>query len=163
MTMNRNDLLEIEINLLLLKYSKQAIIKALAKGLDTHEEILNLDIKNQLEKLKLTQPARPKKVKTFEIEEIIKDHPEKKELLLKLNNRYENKTFLPELRDIKRFFDKHHRSTSTIKSRASAQAATFRMLAALDKAELKRLLDAPSISQSDSALGLISDQILGRK
>lgn len=161
MTMNKNDLLEIEINLLLVKYSKQAIIKALAHSLETHEEILNLEIKNQLSRLRNTQSTKRKK--NFEIEDLLKDNPEKKELLLELHRKYENKTFLPELRDIKRFFDKHHRPTSTLKSRSSAQAATFRMLATLEKSELRRLLSLPGISQSESALGLISDQILGRK
>lgn len=76
--------------------------------------------------------------------------------------RFDNRTFLPELKDVKRFFDRHGRPATVWKSRALAQASLFRVLADASMSELKTLLAEEPVGSNVSSLGLISDEILGR-
>ena len=160
--MNKSEVLDAEVSLLLLKYGRKAVIKALAVRLDSPDELLSLELRRSLDLIKGGVQKRERKIKPFDIGSIVLEYPDKAELLTVLNGRYEDKIFLPELKDIKRLFDRHHRSMVSVRSRLSAQKDVFRLLATLDKTELKKLVNAPVLSSRESSLGIISDQILGR-
>jgi hypothetical protein len=100
--------------------------------------------------------------KQFSLAPLLVGREEKADTLKLLQARFENKTFLPELKDVKRFFDRHERHTPTFKSRLSAQAPLFTILADVDLATLKKLLTESPPGVAHSSLGIISDEILGR-
>ena len=94
------------------------------------------------------------------IDALLSQDPTKTQVLQNLVARYRNKTFLPELRDVRRFCERHGFPFGSTKSRTSALSKVVRLLVKLEHAELDSLLALPT-SGEYSSLGVISDEILG--
>jgi hypothetical protein len=94
------------------------------------------------------------------IQPVLDEHPAKAEVLKTLKDRYDNRTLLPELKDVRRFLDRHEQR-GAIKSRTDATIKVFRLLAEMSDGDLETMLSTPSLGEA-SGLGVISDQILGR-
>lgn len=166
--MKAKDYLDIEIRLLLIKYGKQACLKAFAGVLDHPPQLLELDIMKM--RREITPPSTQTRTRTrtrtppsFNINAIIEKNPSKESLLRKINSKFESKDFLPELKDVRRFFDRYKGTSPTFKSRAAAQPKLLELIASIEKEELEKLLIARSNLSSQSSLGLISDEILRQK
>lgn len=155
----KSDLLESHIVLLLAQYGKTAVLAALAATLDLTEEQLMAQLQRR--------PARAprdatKKAPAFDISAVVANQePAKAQLLRTLHNRYENRLFLPELRDVRRLFEQFHRPIGSVKSRSLLLPKVMKLLAEREVSELESLTQAPS-GRDYSSLGLISDEILRR-
>lgn len=152
--------LEYEMALLLAKYGKSAVLKALAQKLNATPE--------QLEAILETRPTEkssPRTRKRLSPSDVVEDlalkYPEKAQFLRILHGRFENRGFLPELRDVKRFFEQRQRPLGSAKSRADTFPKLAKLLAELDVSELKSLCDSQA-QGAYSSLGIISDEILRR-
>ena len=158
--MTTSRFLEYEVALLLAKYGKEPVLLMLAEKLgcaQTELEALMTDIEK-----KKAIPAGSRAAPTADqIETIISQHPEKASRLRVLNSRFRNRTFLPELRDVRRFFEQHSRNLGHTKSRAKSLSKLLKLLAELDLTELDTLSSARE-SGEYSSLGIISDEILRR-
>jgi hypothetical protein len=156
--MTSQDLLEAEMALALLRHGRSAVLRALGARLNLPTEELELEI----EQIR-TAPLKRKKRSApgFSIDTLLIDNEDKASVLKTLEARFENRTFLSELKDVHRFLDRNSYRTPRLKSRAVAKKNVFSVLAKLDNEQLERLLAEPS-SRADSSLGLISDQILGK-
>ncbi len=155
--MNSSPYLEYEVALLLAKYGKDAVLHALAGKMQlSHEELESL-----LKQLPSRKPRGRSRDRTpmDSIDEIIRAHPAKAKCLRALNARFQNRTFLPELRDVRRFFEQHSRSLGSSKSRAESFRPLFNLLAELELPELDSLCQSEPNGEF-SSLGVISDQIL---
>jgi hypothetical protein len=158
--MKSSTYLEYEVALLLAKYGKDAVLKALAPKLQlSHEELES--ILNELPRKKESVRSRKVPANIDSIDDFTREHPEKAEYLRKLHDRFQKRTFLPELRDVKRFFERQSWDLGRIKSRADSFRRLFKLLAELDLPELEGLCDAQP-EGAYSSLGVISDQILRR-
>lgn len=158
-----DEILSIELSLLLIKYGDRKVLKSLAK-------VIGLDIKDLQNKILAITQIRKKYpvVKSQQtsriVDEIIDHHPQKADFLKILYDRYQNRTFLPELRDIKRLLNRHSIETAGVKQRNSAAPKVFKVLASLEEKELEELTQQQDRDRGNfSSLGIISDQILGRK
>lgn len=160
--MTSQDFLDQEVSLILLKHGKEALLQAVARRMQLPDEVLRLELDRLLRSDFSPPPKKKSAARPFVLDSILEGREEKADYLRQLCARFENRTFLPELKDVNRFLERRGKSASTWKSRTFAQAPLFRLLADLDITELKKLLaDAPTRTEV-SSLGLISDEILGR-
>ncbi len=158
--MSSSKFLDYEVTLLLAKYGKSALLEALAKKLELTPDQIETTLQTPPKQKSLSH-SRKKPPPADLVKQLSQELPNKAHLLWTLYERFENRTFLPELRDVKRFFDQHARPLGAAKSRAESVGKVFRLLAELDVAELEALCRAQT-ENAYSSLGLISDEILRR-
>jgi hypothetical protein len=154
------NLLDYEILLLLAKYGEKETVCALARNLGLPPD----EIERRFQRLKELKPKTPSRKRADPrkaVESLIQEHPEKADHLETLLQRFENKTFLPELRDVRRFFHQHSRDLVNIRSRDVAMLSLFRLLASLDLAEIADLAREPEGTEY-SSLGILSEEIMRR-
>jgi len=159
--MSSSDFVDYEVALMLAKYGKGTLLRALAQKLQMTPE--------QLEIILQTPPRQKSasRVKTNPssavlVKELARAHPAKAHLLETLHDRFVNRTFLPDLRDVRRFFERHGHPWGAAKSRASSVEKVVRLLADLGTDELEALCQ-PQPEGGYSSLALISDAILHRE
>ena len=152
--------LEYEVALLLAEYGKEAVLIAFAQKLALSQPELE-SILNQIEKEKPGARRARKPAVTDPIEAAAAQHPEKAGRLRIMGERFQNRLFLPELRDVKRFFEQHTQTVGRIKSRQQALPKLLSILADLGVPELDALVETRR-GAGYSSLGVISDAILRR-
>lgn len=152
--------LDYEVALLLARYGKNSLLGALAKQIDLTPE--------QLEAFLQNPPARKsgassRKISSLSdlVTRLTNQYPNKADALRTLYARLENRTFLPELKDVRRFFDRYGRALGNIKSRSMSLPRVLKLLTELDATELEGLCQTQA-ENTRSSLGLISDEILRR-
>lgn len=156
--MKHQDLLKIDIRFLFSRYGRAAALRAISEALNLTDE----ELQEELRKLVESVPSRKKKPKVFTVEDLKVIPQESLECLLVLDARYENRTFLPELRDANRFLERYGPRAPRIKSRGAGKRRIFEILVRFDPLDLKLLSNAKEVGSGFSSLGLISDQILNR-
>lgn len=158
--MTATDFLKYEASLLLARYGRDAVLRAMAEKLNCSQT----ELESALAEIERQRPAvrRSRAVASFEaVESIVREHPAKAKQLRSLHDQFQNRTFLPELRDVRRFFEEHSQNLGHEKSRAASLPRLLRLLGSLDPSELD-LLREDGESGTRSSLGIISDAILGR-
>ncbi len=151
--------LDYQVALLFAQYGRQALLKAVAEKMHlSHEELESL-LKDILQRPISTAKKRPM---AESLDRLIQQHPEKAELLRALRDRFHNRTFLPELRDVRRLFEQRGQSLGSTKSRADSLPRLLHLLAELSTSELEALGQSQA-ERSYSSLGLISDEIMRRE
>jgi hypothetical protein len=155
-----DDLLKIELRLLLLRYGRRKIVGALAALGDQKPEELDAELA-LLEQRKVDR--KPKKLPAAAdlVAQVCRERPESAQILQTLATRYENRTFLPHLRDVERFLDQTGFPHGRLKSRREAARQVVTALCQLNIEELKRLA-APPQGQGDSDFALLAREIMGR-
>jgi hypothetical protein len=152
-------ILALELRLLILRYSRRRIIDALAKLGDRTPEEIERELNAALEN-KTRRNAKPKERPTSElIAGVCQDRPELMELVTTLVNRFENRTFLPQLRDVVRFLDRAGVSHGKLKSRRVSTPKIIGALAKLSADELRQLA-APPPAGGDSDFALLAREIM---
>lgn len=158
--MTSSRFLDYEVALLLAKYGKDPFLAALARRIHLTQSELETLLEAVPEQ-KVASRANRKRPGLDVVEEIIQSNPERAQFLQTLFRRFQNRTFLPELRDVRRFFDERSRNLRSPKSRTDALPHLMRLLAELDRVELETLCQ-PQSDGAYSSLGIISDSILRR-
>ncbi|NQT94199.1 MAG: hypothetical protein HQ559_15665 [Lentisphaerae bacterium] len=151
-------IVELELRVLILKYGRQRVLRALAR-LD--EQPLE-EIEKRLRELE----AKPKKKRTKRsvmdvLDAVCREHPEIAEPLRALGVRFENRTFLPQLRDVQRFLDRSTVTHGKLKSRNASAPVLFRALAGLSRDELIRL-NAAEANAEDGSYEMLARAIMGK-
>ncbi len=156
-----NPFLDYDVTLLLARYGEKSVLSALSKALDLSEA----ELQAKLSQVKQLQPkktgARPRVDPSVGVERLFTEHPQKAQYLRTLFSRYQRRSFLPELKDVQRFFDGKSIERKRFKSRAEASQQVFKLLATHSEQELAALCQEPEQSEY-SSLGLISDEIMRR-
>lgn len=159
--MTPQQILRCQLALLLSSSGRERVLAALAELLKLPAEELEA-LLAAAEKLEPKGEKKPKSRGTQEtLELLVAQHPEKADALRTLNARFTNRTFLAELRDVRRFLERQPHPPKTLKSRTAALPKLLQVLASLDSNELKSLCEHPDTG-GYSSLGIISDHILGR-
>lgn len=159
--MTPQEALRYHLALLLASNGQSRVLAALAALLKLSEQELDA----QLAALAKMEPKTAAKAEgsgsTRTLDVLLAQYPDKADALRTLNSRLVNKTFLAELRDVRRFLESHSHPAKSLKSRTDALPKILRVLATLDSNELKNLCEQPD-SSDYSSLGTISDHIMGR-
>ena len=160
--MSRNKtLLDLELRLLIARHGKTRVSEVLSAIGDVDLTVIDTGITDYEEKAKRNKTQRrPRK----SIEEMVRnanpDSLDAKRLIEKLARAYENKEFLPELREVKHFLESRRVPVAKFRSRADALPTVLRVLAQYELDDLQVLGENRRVRGSD--LGIITDQILGR-
>ncbi len=152
------DFLTIEVELLLLKYGDAAIIKALAEaqGITADQVLQRLDAA-RTQKRQSGAKAKPRKAAIEIVKEVILGAENERELM-DLAIRFQNKRFLPELKDVKRFSERNG-IPSNFSSRDAAAKPIFEKLRLLGRERLDDLLGS-SESNDESQFARLSRQLI---
>lgn len=151
------DLFDIDLDLLLLRYGERQVIAGMAKRIGKSPEELYAGLSVRLE---TSCPARLAPRDEFRIDEFVKRAGENGLALRELYDRFENRTYLPELKDVKRFFERQGIAVATLKSRQASRSKLFAFLSSQDHAWLARALrEAGGYTTDHSDLALISEGI----
>ena len=149
-------LLDVDVQLLILRYGRSQVLEALARlGKQTVEDLeLQLRAVEQKSKAKRTTPPAIDLLASA-----CRERPEITESLRALAVRFDNRTFLPHLRDVRRFLDRIGAPPAKLGSRASAAPFLVRALAKLTPEELSRL-SVPDESAGESDYSLLAHAIM---
>src|SRR5205807_6574297 len=134
-----DDLLQIDLRLLLLRYGRRRILDALAALGDQTPEEVEAQI-TLAEKRKASRKTKTPSSAVELVAQVCPEKPESTQILKTLATRYDNRTFLPQLRDVQRFLDRIGSSHGRLKSRRAAARQVLTGLCRLSVDELERLL-----------------------
>lgn|ERR1700735_1506399 len=154
-----DDLLKIELGVLLLRHGRKNVIDALAAiGGQTLEEI-------QAE-LAIVQQRRVRRNANVPsaselIGQLCVEKSEHSDLLQTLAVRYDNRKFLPHLRDVQRFLDRGGTRHGRMRSRREAAGRVVQALNRLPIEELRNLASRPE-AQTESDYALLAKELMGR-
>jgi hypothetical protein len=156
----RDQLLDIDVRLLVLRHGRQRVLSALARLVEQTPE----ELEEQLRTLGHISVTRRRKEPSQSLIEFAvsecRDRGEILEPLRALAVAFENRSFLPNLRDVQRFLHRTGASPQKLKSRAAAGPVVIHVLSKLPRDELDNLVSqgAPG-GESDYAL--LSRAIMG--
>ncbi len=154
-----DDLLKIELRLLVLRYGRRKILEALAAQGDQTPEELEAELA-LVEQRKASRKPKKLLAAVELVAQLCRERPECAEVLETLATRYENRTFLPDLRDVERFLDRAGSPHGRLKSRRTAARQVITALSRLNTEELKRLAASPP-AQGDSDFAMLAREIMG--
>ena len=153
-------LLEIDVRLLVLRYGKEKVLHVLAQLGDQTLEEIEQNLRSIERNPKTNRITRSKPSLTDVVNSEFRDRPEIAELLRVIAVNYENRVFLPHLRDVQRFLDRFGASHGKLKSRAGAGSVLVRALSKLPREELLTLATREGLSR-ESDYSLLSRAIMG--
>jgi hypothetical protein len=158
---SQDALIKIEVRLLAARYGRRRVIEALAA-------IDNVDlavIESEIEKFEAKAKQRRQKQRRRKgVPELIEqvDLPDNsRQIVERMAYAYEEKQFLPVLRDVKRFLESQGVAANKLRSRLDALPRVIEVLARQSNEGLEKLV-AESQTSAQGDLGVIADQILGR-
>jgi len=156
----KDELLDIDVRILVLRYGREKVLAALSRLV----EQTPAQLEEQLQALGHKKSAGRRKAPNPSLVEVAtsecREDPEILEPLRVLAVAFENRSFLPNLRDVQRFLDRAGASPQKFKSRAIAGPAVIRALSKWPKAELASLASRDA-SGGESDYSLLSRAIMG--
>lgn len=160
--MNQDDaVLDLYVRLLVVQYGKLRVSEALSAINEVDPAAIRSEIETRGNKAK---KGKTRRLRRRSLEEVIQDadpgSPEAEGVIRSLAHAYENKEFLPELRDVRRFLEARSIPLANLRSRADALPAVIGALTRCGLDELYSLDRRRRARGGD--LGIITDQILGR-
>ena len=156
-----DQLLDFELRLLIIRYGRRKVLSALAALGDQSLTDLEAQLL-ALEKIGKVKTRREPKSAQELVATACEGHPELRNLILDIVNRYQSRTFLPQLRDVERFLDHRGVQHGYLKSRTTALRHVIQGLSGLSEGELSRLLEDTS-PQGQSDFSLLANQIMGKE
>ena len=154
-------LLNLELRLLIVRHGKAQVSEALTAIDEVDLDAIDSRIRVYEENTSKNKPQRrPRKSIEEMIRDVKPDSLDAQRLIEKLAHAYENKEFLPEFRDVRRFLQSRRIPIAKFRSRAAALPVVLSVLAQCQTDDLKTLDAKRLVGGSD--LGIITDQILGR-
>ncbi len=154
----KTQFVDLEVQLLVLKYGHNRVIEALskAKGVSEH------DIQTALLHIEeaRTKKRKGRKKSVSEVADIFaQKEPEKAAQIRVLASRFENRTFLPQMKDVRRFLIPFGIDPKSLKSRNNSAPKVFEELSKLSPYELDEFIaHAPS---SESIFSELANEIIG--
>jgi hypothetical protein len=155
------DLLKLELRLLILRHGRKAVLETLAALDEQTPERVEADLK--LAEQRNRGPKKKRKIVSASesAAQISQERPEAAELLRILATRYDNRVFLPQLRDVQRFLDRAGAPHRSLRSRGEAARLVVAALSRLGGDDLKRLAQEASSLRKESDYALLAREIIG--
>ena len=157
----RQSLLDLELRLLVARYGRREVSASLSRIGEVDPTTLESSVAAfEADAREPRQSTRRRSAKSADdvIDGLNLAVPETHALLRKLGQAYEDKTFLPVLREVRRFLEARGIPAARLRSRTDALTTVLTTLSRLPMEEL-RSIDAERLDKR-SDLGIISDQIL---
>ncbi len=156
--MNNQEILEIEVSLLFIKYGYNKIVEAISKI--KNEPINEVELKlNSIKKItidnKISKENYVDAVST--VTKLISPNSDIAPKLIELAKKWDNKLFLPQMNDVRKFMERNGAEKYDKKSRKLSVKDVFVLLSKMDKKSLDELLNETSVISND--LSIISNQI----
>ena len=152
-------LLDLEVRILVLKHGYKRVLAALSKSQGVTEE----EIESALFELERSKCTKRKSRKIESITDIAakatEKYPEKSKYIVELARRFENKTYLPQMRDVRNFLVPFGLDRNMLKSRVDSTRKVVEKLCELSPSELAELVDF--VPSGDSAFSELAGQIMG--
>jgi len=155
----KKDLLQIEVDLLLLKYGESAVIKSLSSSIYKSEDEIIEKIRSLKDRKSRAVTKTRNKKRPIDIANEVIAGSKNENLLVELAILYQNKQFLPQLKDVKRFLGRFN-INKNIRSRNDATRAVFESLTQCSLAELNELMSS-SGTDSQSSFATLAEHIMG--
>jgi hypothetical protein len=155
-----NDLVKIKLRLLILQHGRREVVQGLAALGEQKIE----DIEAELGKLEQRKVRRTRKMVSA-LDALACTPPATpgtEELRRRLAIRFDNGSFLPQLRDVQRFLERANSVKSKVKSRRDAAQQVVSTLSRLSAGELSQLLRSPE-GEKNSDYADLARQIMGRQ
>jgi hypothetical protein len=152
-------ILALELRLLILRYGRRRIIETLANLGDQTPEEVERALAAAVERKALRNSRSNERPISDIIQEACRDRPEIMEQVSTLVGRFENRTFLPQLRDVVRFLDRTGVAHGKLKSRRLSISKVISALARLNQAELQQLAALPG-AEGESDLAVLAREIM---
>jgi hypothetical protein len=149
----------LELRLLILRYGRRRIIDGLAKLGDQTAEEVERELTAALERKARRNTKPTERPIAGLIADACRDRPDIAELVTTLVSRFENRTFLPQLRDVVRLLDRAGVVHGKLKSRRLSIPKIVGALARLNVDELRQLA-APPVAEGESDLALLAREIM---
>jgi hypothetical protein len=157
----KDQLLEIDVRLLVLRYGREQVLNVLARLGEQSPEQLEQYLRTLEHKPTASRTERAKRSLVEIAARESKERSDISEPLRTLAINFENRTFLPNLRDVHRFLNGIGISRRTLKSRAVAGPVVIRALSKLSRERLLELV-AHKESSNESDYSLLSRAIMGK-
>ena len=151
--MTKNAFLNIHIGILLAQYGKGALLDELAIQLDQPLTDLQAMLADIQKVGHVRHKSSPRKNLGVKAESDFGNDPEMAALIQRLKERFDNRTFLRELKDVRRFLERNGHTVGALKARGLAFPRIARLLVTLPAAELVAML-AQEPQGEFSALGI---------
>lgn len=156
----KDELLDIDVRLLVLRYSREKVLTSLARL----TEMTPAELEKQLQVLSKNALRGRKKALNPSLADVAvsecRDHPEILEPLRYLAAAFENRSFLPNLRDVQRFLDRAGVAPQKFKSRTMAGPVVIKAISKLPGEDVISLM-ARQASGGESDYSLLSRAIMG--
>lgn len=147
-----DELLKLELRLILLRHGRRKVIQVLAALGDQSPEQIEADLAAAEKNKKSAMPRYTPSAAELAAE-IAREKPASAEVMRSLAMRYDNRTFLPQLRDVQRFLEQAGVQRKKLRSRREAAKEVFALLSRLRADELQRMVvSAEPAKDSDYAL-----------
>jgi hypothetical protein len=156
----KDQLLDIDVQLLVLRHGRQQVLAALARLVEQTPDQLEQQLQAMGQKPAASRRKAPKPSLVEVATSECINRAEIVEPLRALAVAFENRSFLPNLRDVQRFLDRTGASPRKLKSRAVAGPVVIRALSKLPKDELTNLASRDA-SSGESDFALLSRAIMG--
>lgn len=156
----KDQLLEIEVRLLVLRYGRRRVINVLARLGEQTLEQLEQQLRAIEQEPKTGHANLPARSLIEVAESECRARPDILEPLRTLALNFENRVFLTNLRDVKRYLDQIGVPHKSLKSRKTAGPVLIRALSKMPRDELLKLLTTDESSR-DSDFALLSRAIMG--
>lgn len=145
--------------MLLAKYGVNRVLESIAKRRDMSVEEIERELRRLEETRKKSRTSHRKTAKEI-VDKAKVENPEKRQILVSLASRFDNKTFLPELRDARRLLERFNSNQKSLKSRADAAPLVFRLLARLPIADIREIA-SDFDSSGESTYSKLAAAIMG--
>jgi hypothetical protein len=153
-------LLELELQIMVIRHGRDRVLASLAQLGSQSVEDLEREISIYTEQRISGKKVPGPMLSAAElVDEATRDRPETRELVALLCTRFQNRNFLPQLKDVVRFLDKHGMTHGKLKSRASSLQMVVDGLARCSCDELRQLA-APTPVDSDNAYMMLASGIM---
>ena len=154
----KDQFLDLDVRLLVVRHGKRRVLEAIASMSNQSIEGLEDEIR-QLEERK-KRSGRGVRTATELVDAACQGRLEVHPAVSTLVGRYENRTFLPQLRQVERFLDQAGVKHGKLKSRSAALPKVVQALASLSPAQLEQFTEEGMIS-GVSEFSLLANEIMG--
>ena len=153
------ELLQIEVEVLLLKYGEASVLKALSAATASTEEELRRKINVLKEKKTKTTKSTIAKKQPLDVAKEVIAGSTNEDQLMSLAVLYQNRQFLPQLKDVKRFLGRFN-ITKVVKNRNDATRIVFESLSRCSQEELMGFT-SDSNTGGQSSFAKLAEHIMG--
>jgi len=150
--------LTLQMKLLIARYGYRHVVETLAGAHECSLEEVDAML-SRLQDRRRKRRTKPPDSYGEILQEITRSRPETRELIEKLGALYQSRTFLPELRHVNHFLERHGVSRRH-SSRREALRAVIQVLGSLDEHELRDLLESTLEVGTSGEFAALANQIM---